>query len=225
VDLTIRNLGRRPYVPVFEAMKAFTDHRDAETEDEIWVVEHDPVFTQGLNGKPEHLLSPGDIPVVQVDRGGQVTYHGPGQLVIYVLIDVRRRGMGVRTLVTAMEKAVINLLAYYDVQALARPDAPGVYVDQSKVSALGLRVRKGASYHGLSLNCSMDMQPFQRINPCGYSGMSVTQLTDLGVEEDFAEIARKLCGYLVHELGYTMPDGWCLPEQTAIPELKVEVDE
>ena len=225
MPLTIRNLGRRPYLPVFEAMKAFTDHRGAETDDEFWVVEHDPVFTQGLNGKPEHLLNPGDIPVVQVDRGGQVTYHGPGQLVIYVLIDVRRRGLGVRTLVTAMEKAVISLLASYHIDAEARPDAPGVYVDQSKVSALGLRVRKGASYHGLSLNCSMDLQPFQRINPCGYSGMSVTQLADLGIEEDLGEIARKLCGFLVKELGYTIPDEWRLPTRTAIPELKVKVNE
>lgn len=206
-------------------MKAFTDYRDAETVDEIWVVEHEPVFTQGLNGKPEHLLDPGNIPVVQVDRGGQVTYHGPGQLVIYVLIDVRRRGLGVRALVSVMEKAVISLLASYGIDARARPDAPGVYVDQSKVSALGLRVRKGSSYHGLSLNCSMDLTPFQRINPCGYSGMPVTQLEDLGVEEDSAEIARKLCGFLVEELGYTMPAAWSLPAVTAIPELKVEVNE
>jgi len=216
--LFIRNLGHQAYVPVFEAMQAFTDTRDSHTADEFWVVEHDPVFTQGLNGRPEHLLNPGDIPVVQVDRGGQVTYHGPGQIVIYTLIDVRRRGIGVRALVTALEKAVIALLDEADIKAEARADAPGVYVAGRKIAALGLRVRRGSSYHGLSLNWDMDLSPFQRINPCGYQGLEVAQLADLGGDEDFGAIAWRLCGHLARQLGYTMPAGESLPPASAIPQ-------
>jgi lipoyl(octanoyl) transferase len=176
-----RRLGRREYCPVFDAMRAFTDARDADTVDELWQVEHPPVFTQGLAGKAEHLLSPGDIPVINVDRGGQVTYHGPGQVVIYCLLDVRRLGLSVRGLVTAIEQSVIELLAEHGIAAQTRPDAPGVYVDDAKIASLGLRIRQGRSYHGLSLNVDMDLEPFSRINPCGYPGLRVTQLRDLGI--------------------------------------------
>lgn len=179
--LLLRRLGRRDYAPVWQAMRAFTDARDADTSSELWLVEHPPVFTQGQAGKPEHLLAPGDIPVVQTDRGGQVTYHGPGQAVLYVLLDLKRTGLGIRALVTRMEQAVVALLAAHGVSASARPDAPGVYVDGAKVASLGLRVRHGRSYHGLALNVAMDLSPFDRINPCGHQGLSVTQLADLGV--------------------------------------------
>lgn len=177
-----RRLGRREYLPVFDAMRAFTEARDADTVDELWQVEHPPVFTQGLAGKAEHLLTPGDVPVINVDRGGQVTYHGPGQVVIYCLLDVRRLGLSVRGLVTALEQSVIELLAAQGITAQARPDAPGVYVDGAKIASLGLRIRQGRSYHGLSLNVDMDLEPFSRINPCGYPGLPVTQLRDLGVD-------------------------------------------
>jgi lipoyl(octanoyl) transferase len=218
--LIIRNLGRQPYEPVFEAMKAFTEDRDEHTADEFWVLEHEPVFTQGLNGKPEHLLNPGRIPIVQVDRGGQVTYHGPGQIVIYTLIDVRRRSMGVRALVTALEQAVIALLNEYGVDARARSDAPGVYVDNRKIAALGLRVRRGSSYHGLSLNRDMDLTPFNRINPCGYQGLEVEQLANLGITDGFDAIAWRLCGHLARQLEYTMPaDQGELPTVSEIPAI------
>lgn len=163
-------------------MRAFTDERDAATPDEIWLVEHPPVFTLGLNGKSEHLLTPGDIPIVEVDRGGQVTYHGPGQAVAYLLIDLRRRRMGVRDAVSLMERSVLDVLAGHGIEGSLRPDAPGVYVDEAKVAALGLRVRRGCCYHGLSLNVDMDLEPFGRINPCGYRGQPVTRLADLGID-------------------------------------------
>jgi len=217
--LIIRNLGRQPYVPVFEAMQAFTEARDATRPDEFWVLEHEPVFTQGLNGKPEHLLNPGDIPVVQVDRGGQVTYHGPGQIVIYTLVDVRRGGVGVRALVTALEQAVIALLKEYGIDSRARSDAPGVYVDNRKVAALGLRVRRGSSYHGLSLNWNMDLRPFSLINPCGYQGLEVEQMRDLGIQDDFPTIAWRLCGHLARKLEYTMPADQGLPPVSEIPQI------
>ncbi len=183
-------------------MQAFTEGRDAATLDELWWVEHPPVFTQGLAGKAEHLLAPGDIPVVQVDRGGQVTYHGPGQLVVYCLLDVRRLGLGVRALVTALEQAVIELLAAHAIAAQTRPAAPGVYVADAKVASLGLRLRQGRSYHGLSLNLDMDLEPFTRINPCGYPGLRVTQLRDLGVELTLDAAAGELLPRLGHKLGY-----------------------
>jgi lipoyl(octanoyl) transferase len=160
-------------------MHQFTDRRTADTPDELWLVEHTPVFTQGQAGKAEHLLMPGDIPVVQSDRGGQVTYHGPGQQVMYVLIDLKRRKLGVRQLVTAIEQTVVATLAHYDVEAYARPDAPGVYVDGKKICSLGLRIRQGCSFHGLALNIAMDLTPFLRINPCGYAGLEMTQLSAL----------------------------------------------
>lgn len=175
-------LGRQAYLPVWEAMRALTDTRDAHTPDQFWLVEHDPVFTQGQAGKPEHVLMPGDIPVVHTDRGGQVTYHGPGQVILYPLLDVRRGKIGVRDLVTALENAVIEVLSSYGMSARARPDAPGVYVmaesGEAKIASLGLRIRRGASFHGVALNVDGDMTPFLRINPCGYAGMPIARLAD-----------------------------------------------
>lgn len=161
-------------------MQAFTDTRDADTADEIWLLEHNPVFTLGLAGKREHVLAPGDIPVVHIDRGGQVTYHGPGQLVVYPLLDLRRRHLGPRALVSALEQATVDALAEWKIAAHARPDAPGVYVEEKKVASIGLRVRRGASYHGIAINVDMNLEPFTRINPCGYAGLEMTQLSDLG---------------------------------------------
>lgn len=172
-QLVVRKLGRKDYEPVWKAMHDFTDNRTDDTRDEVWLVEHNPVFTQGQAGKEEHLLNTGDIPVIQSDRGGQVTYHGPGQLVAYFLINLRRKKLGVRELVTHIENLVIKTLNAYDIESAARPDAPGVYVDGKKVCSLGLRIRKGCSFHGLALNINMDLSPFLRINPCGYAGMEM----------------------------------------------------
>ena len=174
--ILVRHLGLQPYEPVSQAMHDFTDSRDDTTPDEIWLVEHLPVFTQGHAGKAEHLLMTGDIPVIQSDRGGQVTYHGPGQQVMYVLLNLKRRKLGVRELVTLLEQTVVNTLAEYGIEAHPRADAPGVYVGESKICSLGLRIRKGCSFHGLALNINMDLTPFQRINPCGYAGMEMTQM-------------------------------------------------
>ena len=182
--------------------QAFTDARDVATEDELWWLEHAPVFTQGQAGRAEHVLAPGAIPVVQSDRGGQVTYHGPGQLVGYLLIDLRRRQLGVRALVTAIEEAVVDSLAGWGIAAAPRADAPGVYVDGAKIAALGLRVRRGCSYHGLSLNVDMDLAPFARINPCGMAGLGVTQLADLGAPTALGEVRRVLTAALAAHLGY-----------------------
>ena len=164
------------YQPTLDAMRSFTDERGADTPDELWLLQHPRVFTQGQAGKAEHVLAPGDIPVIQVDRGGQVTYHGPGQWVVYLLVDVRRRNMGVRSLVTLIEESLVTLLAEYGIEAVARADAPGVYAGDSKIASLGLRVRRGCSYHGLALNVDMDLEPFQRINPCGFEGLQVTSM-------------------------------------------------
>lgn len=177
--LIIRQLNNSDYVDVWHAMQNFTDNRDENTADELWLVEHPPVFTQGQAGKDEHLLMPGDIPVVKVDRGGQVTYHGPGQQVIYFMINLRRRKMGVRELVTLVENGIIASMADFGIIAKAKPDAPGVYVDDKKVASLGLRIRKGCSFHGLALNVNMDLSPFLRINPCGYKGLEMVQTIDL----------------------------------------------
>src|SRR5690554_3407168 len=205
-SLIVRHLGLQDYQPVWQAMTEFTNKRTADTTDELWLVEHPPVFTQGQAGKPEHLLIPGDIPVVQTDRGGQVTYHGPGQVVLYPLIDVRRARLGVRDLVSALENAVIALLAEYGVAARARPDAPGVYVQtpagEAKIASLGLRIRRGGSFHGVALNVDGDLAPFARINPCGYAGMAMARLADLadgcpGVEA----VGERLADYLARELG------------------------
>jgi lipoyl(octanoyl) transferase len=176
--LIIRTPGQQPYRPVWEAMRRFTDARDASSADELWSVSHPAIFTQGQAGKPEHLLAPGDIPVIQIDRGGQVTYHGPGQLVIYLLVDLRRLGIGARQLVELIEQSLLSCLRRFDISAETRIKAPGVYVNGAKIAALGLRIRRGCSYHGLSLNVAMDLSPFQRINPCGYQGMAVTSMLE-----------------------------------------------
>lgn len=201
--LGVRELGLQAYEPVWHAMQDFTNQRTADTGDELWLVQHPPVFTQGQAGKAEHLLLPGDIPVVQVDRGGQVTYHGPGQLVAYPLVDVRRLGLGVRELVSRIEQSLIDLLASYGVSAEARADAPGVYVNGAKIASLGLRIRHGRSFHGLALNVDMDLQPFQRINPCGYAGLAMTQLTDhVAGPLDMNDVSARLREQLVKHLGY-----------------------
>ena len=202
-QLIIRDLGRRPYAPTLEAMQDFTATRGADTVDEIWVLEHEPVFTQGQAGKAEHLLGTGDIPVVQVDRGGQVTYHGPGQVVVYLLLNLRRKKIGVRELVARMEQSIVELLAQYGVAAYAQPDAPGVYVADAKIASLGLRVRRGCSLHGLAFNLDMDLEPFNRINPCGYAGMAVTRLTQLADKVDPDAVRAALTEILVKRLGYT----------------------
>lgn len=177
--MLIRHLGLVEYSATFEAMQRFTRERDANTEDELWLLQHPPVFTQGISGKAEHLLMPGDIPVVQIDRGGQVTYHGPGQWVVYLLLDIRRAGIGVRQLVTLIESAIVELLAFYGIAAAADPKAPGVYVRGRKIASLGLKISRGCSYHGLALNVDMDLSPFQRINPCGYAGLEVISMATL----------------------------------------------
>ncbi|MBW2942325.1 lipoyl(octanoyl) transferase LipB [Zhongshania aquimaris] len=203
--LWLRKLGRQSYQPVWRAMQHYTDVRDAQSPDELWFVEHDPVFTQGQAGKAEHILMPGDIPVVQVDRGGQVTYHGPGQLVGYVLVDLRRLGMGIRELVTAIENSIVAVLAQLGIPAHPRPDAPGVYVENgAKIAQLGLRVRRGSTFHGLSLNIDMDLSVFQRINPCGHQGMEVT---DIRHQRDVElpsqdELTRMLSAELASVLDY-----------------------
>ncbi|MEY2625392.1 MAG: lipoyl(octanoyl) transferase LipB [Gammaproteobacteria bacterium] len=201
----VRNLGRAAYLPTWQAMQRFTDERGPDTADEIWVVEHDPVFTLGMNGDPAHVLAAGDIPVVKVDRGGQVTYHGPGQVVVYPLIDLRRAGLGVRDLVTALEQSVIECVAKYGVSATTRPKAPGVYVDGAKLASVGIRVRRGASYHGIALNVDMNLEPFQRINPCGYEGLSMTQLAALGAPSDLNRVAADLIDVLQRLLSRTAP--------------------
>lgn len=226
-ELVVRHLGLVDYVPVWHAMQQFTDNRDSDTTDEIWLLQHPPVFTQGQAGKPEHLLNPGDIPVIQVDRGGQVTYHGPGQLVAYLLIDLKRHQLGVRDLVTAIEHAIVNVLASYGIRASPRADAPGVYINEAvaqdqqqtsplgraqrgtatgaKIAQLGLRVRQGCSFHGLSLNVDMDMQPFLRINPCGHVGMAVTSMSlQLDTIPNIEAISSRLLDQLAKDLRYTV---------------------
>ena len=205
--LEVTNLGQQPYEQVWAAMTEFTNTRTADTTDQLWLVEHPPVFTQGQAGKAEHLLVPGDIPVVQSDRGGQVTYHGPGQLVAYPLLDLRRLKMGVRELVTAIEQTLVATLAHYDIEAFPKPDAPGVYVNQQgrvdKIASLGLRVRRGCSFHGLALNVAMDLSPFLRINPCGYQGLAMTQMRDLLPNPpSLAEVQEQLVIQFAQKLGY-----------------------
>nr|WP_211263844.1 lipoyl(octanoyl) transferase LipB [Photobacterium ganghwense] len=200
--IIIRNLGRQDYEPIWKEMHQFTDERTPDTTDEVWLVEHNPVFTQGQAGKTEHLLNTGDIPVVQSDRGGQVTYHGPGQLVAYILIDLRRRKLGVRELVTHIENTVINTLSRYGIESNARPDAPGVYVNHQKICSLGLRIRRGCSFHGLALNINMDLAPFLRINPCGYAGMEMTQTVSLNGPSELAEVQPVLVEELNNLLDY-----------------------
>lgn len=201
-DLRVRRLGRRDYVKTLDAMREFTHGRDSTTPDELWLLEHDAVFTLGQAGRREHVLAQGDIPVVQSDRGGQVTYHGPGQLVGYMLFDIRRRGIGVRDLVTRIENAIIGVLAEYDIVGLGRREAPGVYVEGRKIAALGLRIRQGCCYHGLSFNVDVDLEPFSRINPCGFQGLEVTRLRDLGVDEDLSRVGSRLVNHLARQFGY-----------------------
>lgn len=198
--ILVKNLGRSDYCETWRAMQDFTNARDQDTADELWITEHAPVFTQGLNGRAEHLLAPGGIPVVQIDRGGQVTYHGPGQLVLYCLLDITRLGLGVKGLVALIETSVIDLLQGYHITAQGRPGAPGVYVGAAKIAALGLRIRKGCCYHGLSLNVDMDLEPFTRINPCGYQGLAVTQLLDFGVSDGVEAVGHKLANILTGHL-------------------------
>ena len=193
---SVKNLGLTDYRETWEKMKAFTQSRDQSTLDELWITEHTPVFTQGQNGKSEHLLDTGGIPVIQIDRGGQVTYHGPGQLILYCLLDINRLGLGVRKLVTCIEVSIIEFLSRYGVMAIARKDAPGVYVNQAKIAALGLRIRKGCCYHGLSLNIDMDLSPFTRINPCGLKGQVVTQMVDLNIFMKLEQAGQELADIL-----------------------------
>jgi lipoyl(octanoyl) transferase len=204
MTLQSKSLGLRDYAPVWRDMQAFTQRRHQGTEDQVWLLQHRPVFTLGMNGKREHLLAPTDIPVIEIDRGGQVTYHGPGQLLTYVLLDLRRLGIGVRGLVDVMEQSVIEWLQSHRVVARARTDAPGVYVDGAKLAALGLRVKRGCSYHGLALNVDMDLAPFSKINPCGYEGMQVTQVRELGINLTVDEVAQQWLPFFAGRLGYTL---------------------
>ncbi|TEW56730.1 lipoyl(octanoyl) transferase LipB [Psychromonas sp. RZ22] len=201
--LIIRHLGLQPYQEIWQSMSDFTEQRDDKTIDEIWLVEHTPVFTQGLAGKAEHLLTHSHIPVVKSDRGGQITYHAPGQLVAYLLINIRRKDFNVRRLVSIIEQAIIDLLAEHNVLAVAKPDAPGVYVDGKKIASLGLKIRKGCSFHGLALNVDMDLTPFLQINPCGYAGLEMTQCRDLGIASSVAQLAPVLIEKLNQNLQYT----------------------
>ena len=198
--IVVRTLGLQEYEPLWRAMQQFTDTRTADTPDEIWFTEHPPVFTLGLNANRDHLLAPGEIPVIQVDRGGQVTYHGPGQLMIYPLIDLKRGRLGVRSLVTALEQTVVGLCAEFEIEACSRNDAPGVYVQDRKIASVGLRVRRGASYHGMALNIDLDLEPFSRINPCGFSDLEVTDLTTVGVTADRGEIQARIQDNLLRHL-------------------------
>ncbi len=203
MPLEVINLGQQDYASCWQAMSDFTNQRDEATLDQLWLVEHPPVFTQGQAGKAEHVLVPGDIPVVQTDRGGQVTYHGPGQLVAYPLLDLRRLKIGVRDLVTALEQTIIATLAHYGIDSAAKPDAPGVYVNGRKIASLGLRVRRGCSFHGLALNVDMDLSPFLRINPCGYQGLAMTQIRDLIADcPDLPQVQNQLVMEFARKLGY-----------------------
>ncbi|MEE1672627.1 lipoyl(octanoyl) transferase LipB [Agarivorans aestuarii] len=201
--LIIRQLGLQDYSSILQAMRDFTDQRSAEQDDELWLVEHQPVFTQGQAGKAEHLLASSDIPVVQADRGGQVTYHGPGQLVAYPLVNLRRRKLGVRDLVTIIEQSIIDTLGLHEIEAFAKKDAPGVYVEQKKIASLGLRIRKGCSFHGLALNVDMDLSPFLQINPCGYAGLEMAQISDYVATPNISQIAEQLSQVLVKQLAYS----------------------
>ena len=214
LPLHIRRLGRQPYEPMWKAMSAFTDARTADTDDELWLLEHERVFTLGQAGKMEHVLAAGDIPVLPVDRGGQVTYHGPGQIVAYPLIDLRRAGVGVRELVHKIEQAIIDTLAHWNIGAERLQGAPGVYVGGAKVAALGLRVRRGCSFHGLAFNVNMDLEPYHRINPCGYKGLAVTQVLDLGGPSRLAEVEEVLIGEFCRQFGFD-----ARPAAPLIPEL------
>jgi lipoyl(octanoyl) transferase len=200
----VRRLGRVEYEPTWRAMQRFTEERDASTPDEIWFLEHPPVFTLGMNASPAHVLAPGDIPVVQIDRGGQVTYHGPGQLVVYPLIDLRRSKLGVRDIVTALETSVIQLAADFGIPAETRRGAPGIYVADKKLGSVGIRIRRHSSYHGLAVNVNLDLEPFRRINPCGYQGLEMTQLAEIGGPDSVDVAAALLEPYLLRALRFVL---------------------
>jgi lipoyl(octanoyl) transferase len=201
----LRWLDRVDYEPTWRAMQRMVDSRGPDTPDEIWFLEHPPVFTLGMNARPEHLLGTGDIPVVQIDRGGQVTYHGPGQLVVYPLLDLARAKLGVRALVEGIERAIVGTVAGWGIEAHGRRDAPGVYVGIRKLASVGLRIRRGCAYHGLALNVAMDLEPFRRINPCGYAGLEMTQVSELGGPTDLGAVADALAPRLIAELGFAPP--------------------
>jgi len=198
----VQQFGRQAYIPVWQQLKAFTQNRTTQTIDEIWLLEHESVYTQGQAGKAEHLLNPGNIPVIQSDRGGQITYHGPGQLIIYVLVDIQRKNLNVREFVRYLEQAVIELLATYNITASTKTNAPGVYVADAKIASIGLRVRQGRTYHGLSLNVAMDLEPFSRINPCGFSNMQMAQLSELGGPSSVSIVGSQLLAILTQKIGY-----------------------
>jgi lipoyl(octanoyl) transferase len=202
----LRWLGLADYEPTWHAMQRQVDERGAGSADELWFLEHPPVFTMGMNARSEHVIAPGDIPVVHIDRGGQVTYHGPGQLVVYPLIDLERAGLGVRALVEGIERAIIATVAGWGIEAVGRRDAPGVYVAGRKVASVGLRIRRGRSYHGLALNVAMDLEPFRRINPCGYAGLEMTQVSELGGPSSVLEVAAALAPRLIESLALPAPD-------------------
>lgn len=206
--LSLHWLGRVEYEPTWRAMQRFTEERDPDAADQIWFLEHPPVFTLGMNGKRQHVLAPGEIPVIEIDRGGQVTYHGPGQLVVYPLLDLRRAKLGVRELVVALENAVIEYCRARGVNAQGRRDAPGIYVEGRKLGSIGLRIRRGCSYHGLAFNIDMDLEPFQRINPCGYEGLQVIDLKTLGIADTPAHAARELANHLLDALGMPSHGRW-----------------
>jgi lipoyl(octanoyl) transferase len=218
LPLKVRRLGRQPYAATWEAMSQFTNNRGPDTPDELWLLEHDPVFTLGQAGKTEHVLAPGDIPVVHVDRGGQVTYHGPGQIVAYPLIDLRRVGVGVRELVTKIEQSIIDTLGHWNIGAERLEGAPGVYVAGAKVAALGLRVRRGCSFHGLAFNVNMDLEPYHRINPCGYKGLAVTQVLDLGGPSRLSDVEDALVDEFCRQFGFVAE-----PAAPILPELPARV--
>ena len=203
-QIKLKYLGLSEYEPIWRAMQEFTDNRNKETLDELWMVEHPSVFTQGQAGKAEHILNAGDIPIIQVDRGGQVTYHGPGQIVIYPLIDLKRHKIGIKALVNGIEEALIQTMKEYGVIAKRKDKAPGVYVDEKKIASLGLRVRKGRTFHGLAFNIRMDLEPFSRINPCGYAGLEVTQLSELNSLVDFKKVQELLIKKLCEVLNFTV---------------------
>lgn len=204
--IIVRQLGLQPYLPIWQAMQTFTDERNGDTADELWLVEHEAVFTQGQAGKAEHILAPGNIPVVKVDRGGQVTYHGPGQQMLYVLLNLKRHNLGVRTLVTALEQCVVKSLASYHINAYPKADAPGVYVDGKKICSIGLRIRKGCSFHGLALNVNMDLSPFLRINPCGYAGLEMVNCAQLAGPATMQKAGKAIIESLCELLGLSAKD-------------------
>lgn len=208
----VRDLGRQPYAPVWHAMQRFTDAREEATPDEVWLVEHDPVFTLGQAGKPEHVLAPGDIPVIHVDRGGQVTYHGPGQIVAYPLLDLRRLGIGVRDYVCKLEQTVIDTLAEWNIGAERQAGMPGVYVAGAKIASLGVRVRHGRTFHGLAFNVAMDLEPFHRINPCGYAGLRMTSVLDLGGPSGLDEVKPVLLEQMSRQFGLVLRPDPALPD-------------